>query len=193
MFDLMHYLPELYRDIKEVIELTDAERAELDVLERSVDQVLESYFVTTAQEWAIRRREDMLDIHADPASETLDFRRNRLINRYSTRVPFTVRYLQQHLDNLVGGGVAQVDIDIHNHVLQITLTIPDAAYFKEIAYTIQVIKPANLVYKQATSLSGTIALEEHIWKTSLARQAKLGTWKLGRIPFAKRGEEVQLK
>lgn len=192
--NLIAYLPELYRDIREFVELAEAENVEFDALADAVAQLLDDQFVDTASEQAIRRRELQLGIRADTATETLEFRRKRLINRYSTKPPFTVRYLQGRLDFLIGAGRATIEVDVQNFVLKVTLSIPDAAFFKEIQHTIHAVKPANLVYIQETSLTDRIALEEHIWKVALTRRTRLSTsWRVGRIPFAVRNEEVQVK
>jgi len=192
--NLIAYLPGMYRDIREFLELTQAENAEFDALADAVTQLLDDQFVDTASEQAIKRRELQLGIRADTTTETLEFRRKRLINRYSTKPPFTVRYLQGRLDFLIGSGRATIEVDVQNFILKVTLSIPDAAFFKEIQHTIHAVKPANLVYIQATSLMDRITLEEHIWKVELTRRTRLSTsWRVGRTAFADRGTEVQVK
>ncbi|MFB0840949.1 putative phage tail protein [Paenibacillus oleatilyticus] len=194
MSKLMGYLPRIFHEIKEMKELTQTEEKEVETVAQAVQQFLDNQFVKTAQEWAIRRREEMIGIRADPTTETLEFRRDRLINRYSTLPPFTIRYLQSRLDSLIGPGVAKVEVDEQNFVLKITMSVPDAAYFKEIEHTVQIVKPVNLVYNQGTSMADRVGIEEHIWRTPLTRKTRLSTtWKLGSTPFANRGKEEQLK
>lgn len=192
MSNLMKYLPELYADIQDFCEIAQTESSEIEVVVTAVQKLFDDQFVETASIQAIKRREQMLGIRADSTKESLDFRRKRLINRYSTKPPFTVRYLQSRLDLLAGEGRATVEIDEQNYILKVTLDVPNAAYFKEIEYTIHSIKPANIVYHQATSLLDSIGLEEHMKGTPLIRQTRLGTgWKLGQTPFAVKGQEVQ--
>ncbi|MCM3273650.1 putative phage tail protein [Paenibacillus elgii] len=194
MSKLMGYLPRLLHEIKEMKELTQTEEKEIEAVAQAVQQFLDNQFVTTAQEWAIKRREEMIGIRADPTTETLEFRRDRLINRYSTLPPFTIRYLQSRLDSLIGQGVAKVEVDEQNFVLKITMSVPDAAYFKEIEHTVQIVKPVNLLYNQGTSMADHVGIEEHIWRTPLTRMSRLSTtWKLGSTPFAKGGKEEQVK
>ncbi|PYI57013.1 putative phage tail protein [Paenibacillus flagellatus] len=191
---LMTYLPELYRDIKDFVELMETEDVELDDLAGAIEQLLDDQFVMTSSEAAIKRREQQLNIKADPTNESLDFRKIRIINRYTTKPPFTVRYLQDRLDFLVGAGKATVEVDVQNFVLKVTVDIPDAAIFKEMEYTIKTVKPANLVYIQSTALAAQIGLQERIYKIPLNRMTQLSTtWKIGQTPFAARGQEVQVK
>ncbi|MEI7027911.1 putative phage tail protein [Paenibacillus sp. y28] len=189
---LQRYLPDFYNGIAEFELLTGTEDMELDLLKQAIGQWLDDQFVMTAGEQALKRREQQLQIRADVSTETLEFRRKRLINRYSAKPPFTKRYLQQRLDYLLGPGKAEVDVDGDEFILRITISVPDAAVFKEIAFMIQTTKPANMIYNQATSLEDRIGIEEHLWKTPLIRATLLGSWQLGRVPFAIRGQEVQI-
>lgn len=194
MVKLIDYLPELYHELKEMVKLTEAEDPEFNVLAQVIRQMLDNQFVMTSNQQAIKRREQQLDIRADPTVETLEFRRKRLIHRYSTRPPFTARYLQNRLDELVGPGVATVELDVQNFILTIKLKIPDAAHFLEIEHVIRLMKPANLIYYQETALADTLTLEEHMWSTPLHRMTRLGTsWRLGSTPFSIREQEVQIK
>ncbi|GAA3410384.1 putative phage tail protein [Paenibacillus hodogayensis] len=191
---LMEYLPELYREVREFEGLTAAEDAELASLGEAIGKWQDDQFVWTSGEAAVKRREKQLAIMADPQSETLEFRKIRIINRYSTKPPFTERYLQDRLDFLFGPGKAQVQVDVHSCVLTIAVSIPDASFFKEMEYTIKAVKPAHLVYNQSTALGAQIGLRESVYKIPLARRTTLGTsWKLGQTPFAERGQEVQVK
>jgi len=131
----------------------------------------------------------MLRIQADPLTESLTFRRRRLINRYSTKPPFTIRYLQQRLDQLIGPGLTIVSVDVQQFILYVTTNIQNATVFREVQHTIQTIKPANLIYQQETSTASTIGLEEHISKQDIAWNYKLGSWQLGAGPFATLGPE----
>lgn len=190
---IMSYLPDFYRDIQDMTKLAETESAELESLDAAVQQLFDDQFVMTASADAIKRREQMLGIQADPATETLDFRRQRLINRYSTKPPFTVRYLQQQLDQLVGPGMTIVSVDVQNFVLYVTTNIENATVFREVSHTMDTVKPANLVYQQNTSLRADVGLEEHIAKQDITWNYTLGSWQLGTQPFATLGTEEVVK
>lgn len=191
---LLEYLPSIYHDVIDFVELTETGAKEIISAEQAVKTLFDDQFVTEASEQAIRRREKLLGIQADPTTETLDFRRKRLINRYSTKPPFTVRYLQQRLDFLVGEGLTIVSVDPQNFTLTVTTNIDNAALFKEVERTVKVTKPANMIYQQKTALQDTIELRERIKARSVSWNYKLdGTWKLGEKPFADLGTEVVYK
>jgi hypothetical protein len=190
---IMPYLPDYYREIKDFTDLAGTETIELDSLEAAVQRLFDDQFVMTASADAVKRREQMLGIQADPATESLDFRRKRLINRYSTKPPFTVRYLQQQLDSLVGPGLAIVSVDVQQFILYVTANIENANVFKEVQFTVETIKPANLIYQQNTALGDTVELEERVSMRTLTWETRLGSWQLGAVPFASVGPEVIVK
>lgn len=190
----MQYLPEYYRDIVEFVEIDQTESAELDDLESSIQQALDDQFVMTSSAEAVKRREKMLGIQADPSTETLEFRKKRLINRYSTKPPLTRRYLQELLDALVGPGMTIVSVDAKNFILTVTANIENASVFREVIHTVEMVKPANMEYQQNTSLQSVIGLEEHISKKDITWNYVLdGSWKLGEKAFATLGSEEVIK
>lgn len=189
----MQYLPDIYEDVLDFVELTETESQEWISVEQAINQLLDDQFVVSASMQAIKRREKILGIQADPATETLEFRRKRLINRYSTKPPFTVRYLQRQLDFLVGAGLTIVSVDPQAFMLTVTTNLDDAAIFKEVEHTVKVLKPANMIYQQQTSLGDVIGLDERITGKEIDWNYRLGEWKLGAKPFADFGPEVVIK
>jgi Uncharacterised protein conserved in bacteria (DUF2313) len=191
---ILKYWPDIYHEIDDFVELAKAETAEVEDLEKAIQQLFDDQFVMTSSIQGIERREKMLGIQADPSTESLDFRRKRILNRYQTKPPFTIRWLQQQLDQLVGKGLVIVDVDVHNFILYVKADIDDAAVFKEVNHTVLTVKPANLIYNQETEINEGITLQENIYKTTLQRMTGLSTtWQLGITPFAVRGEEVKVK
>ena len=191
---ILKYWPDIYHEIDDFVELAKAETAEVEDLEKAIQQLFDDQFVMTSSIQGIERREKMLGIQADPSTESLDFRRKRILNRYQTKPPFTIRWLQQQLDQLVGKGLVIVDVDVQNFILYVKAKIDDAAVFKEVNHTVLTVKPANLIYNQQTEINEGITLQENIFKSTLHRMTGLSTtWQLGITPFAVRGEEVKIK
>jgi len=186
---IQEYWPTFYSDIEDFVELAKAEDKELQLAAGSVDQLFSNQFVLTSGIEAVKRRERMLGIQANPSVESLDFRRRRIVNRYSTKPPFTLRYLQQRLDQLVGSGLTIVSVDLEQFILYVTTNIQNANIFREVQHTIQTIKPANLIYQQETSTAATIGVEDHISMQKISWNYKLGSWQLGAGPFATMGPE----
>ncbi|MEK3788740.1 putative phage tail protein [Paenibacillus sp. FSL K6-1230] len=193
MNELIRALPPELQEIEEFQVITEAELPQMQKLTDMVDQIRNNQFILTSDVQATKRREQKLGIQADPTTESLDFRKIRLINRMSTKPPFTVRYLQQQLDNLVGEGLTIVSVDYANRVLTITANIDNAPIFNEVERTVSVVKPANMVYQQQTSIEDAIGINERMSYRALTRRTKLGSWGIGTIPFADQGPEVIVK
>jgi len=190
---VLSYLPGYYRDIQDFIEMAATEDKELELVSAAVDQHFDDQFVLTSSIQALKRRESMLGIAADPSSESLDFRRRRILNRYQTKPPFTVRYLQQLLDTLVGPGMTVVKVDVLQFLLTVTASIENANVFREVVHMVETIKPVNLLYQQNTSISDRVRLEEHLSKRQVNWNYGLGSWQLGQSPFSTLGTEVVIK
>lgn len=190
---ILKHLPEYYRLIDDFDQIDNTETIELDLLQSAVDQLFDDQFVMTSSLQAVQRREQMLGIQADPSVETLDFRRRRIVNRYQTKPPFTIRYLQQQLDSLVGPGLVVVAVDVQEFLLTITANIENASVFREVLHTIETIKPANLAYQQQSPLQLDVVLEEHLSRKQMNWNYKLnGSWQLGSTPFMTLGPEVPI-
>jgi len=190
---ILAYLPVFYREIKDFTELAAAEDAELTLASAAVDQLFDDQFVLTSSIQALKRRESMLGIAADPAKESVEFRRRRILNRYQTKPPFTGRYVQQLLDTLVGPGMTVVKVDVQQFLLTVTASIENANVFREVVHLVETIKPVNLIYQQNTSIRDRIVLKEHLSRRQVDWSYGLGSWQLGQSPFSTLGTEVVIK
>lgn len=191
---ILSYLPEWYSQIREMQELAAVEDKEMAELDQAKLRLFDDQFVKTSSERAIRRREQQLRIRADSQRESLEFRKKRIINRYSTKPPFTLRYLQERLDFLLGSERAIARVDVEDFILTLTASIDEATLFQEVEHTVKTILPANMEYIQETAIEDRIGLEEHLSYRELTRETRLSTsWRLGEVPFATEGLEVIVK
>ena len=88
--NLCQYLPSWFREIQEYQEICDAESVQMEDLAEAAEAVNANMFIQEMDEAAVKQWEDILRILADPVSETLEFRRARVLNRISIRPPFTL-------------------------------------------------------------------------------------------------------
>ncbi|MGE6261095.1 putative phage tail protein [Heyndrickxia sporothermodurans] len=191
---IMQHFPDFYDEIQDFRELDKTESIELDSLSEAIEQLFNNQFVLTSDEKATKRREKILGIQANPVTESLDFRKKRILNRYQTKPPFTFLYLQNRLDFLVGAGRAVIEVDPVSFSFTVTTSIDDAPLFKELEHTIKTTIPANLIYQQQTALQDSITIKESILRKDIKWNYMLdGTWKLGEKPFSSYGLEVVVK
>lgn len=129
----------------------------------------------------------------NPQVESLAFRRTRVLNHTSTRPPYTLGFLYQKLDGLIGPGKWKVTVNYPNYILHIESTAQNQNYATELVFTINRIKPAHIVWVNAPFVRMRLLLFEIIPSAQRIYSYKLGAWELGRLPFATDGSEGVVK
>ena len=181
--DLLSLLPPWYRDVLDYQQICGSESEEFEALADSISAVADNFFFQTMDAGSIQQWERIFKITADPETETLDFRRARLLNRISTQPPFTLGFLYKKLDELIGEGEWAVSVDYPNYTLYVESSAEDQSYAQEVAVTIGSIKPAHIVYVNLPYLRSGILLNEEINLYFNTWNYRLGAWGLGELPF----------
>lgn len=189
---LMRALPDYYKGIADYEQILNSEEAELDILAAFIQQVHSNYYLQTMDEATTQSWEELLNI--PPASDaSLSFRRQRVLNRITTRPPFSLGFLYKKLDELIGPGKWEVALDYDDYTLYIETAAESQDYAIEVAYTVNQIKPAHIVYINRALLSDIMLLSETIGASVITQNYRLGSWALGSGPFAQEGAEVNYK
>ena len=84
-------------------------------------------------------------------------------------------------------------MDYGNYTLYIESAAESQDYAVEVAYTVNHIKPAHIVYINRPFLSATILASEAVYGSRLQDNYVLDQWSLGAKPFVTTFEEVQYK
>lgn len=108
--DLLTLLPEFFVKIKEYPEIMKAYAAALDSMENNIEQIRDNMFVQTCDASTLNLYEQLFGIIPQPG-DTIEARRNRVLNRLSMVVPFTERYLRSRLDEMYGVGNYTLTVD----------------------------------------------------------------------------------
>ena len=160
---------------------------------QAMDQVRQNLYIQTMDEGTTAEWEAIFRIVANPAVESLDFRRARVLNRLSMRPPFTLTYLYQRLDALFGPGNWEVEMDYPNYTLYIEAAVEDQQYFSELSATMDIVKPCHIVYISRPRVSAALLLSEEIALTKGRYNYSLGRWALGQLPFRSQDKEEIVK
>lgn len=188
---LLDLLPPWYREVLDYQVLCGAEETAFDALAEEIVGVADNFFFQTMDEGAVAQWESIFGIVPNPQTEDLDFRRYRVLNRVSTRPPYTLGFLHQKLDELIGPGLWEVTVDYPNYTLYIESSAQNQNYASEVAFTINRIKPAHIVYVNTPFIQSGLLLSERIERANRIYNYKLGSWALGALPFAtEQGNEV---
>lgn len=190
---LLELLPPWYREILDYQEICQTEKEQFATLAEEIASVADNFFFQTMDEPAISMWEQILNIMPDPGKESLEFRRERALNRISSRPPYTLGFLYQRLDDLIGIGRWNVTVDYPNYTLYIESSAENQQYATEVAYTVNSIKPAHIVYINVPYLSAKVQLNETIHLSQRMYNYQLGSWGIGVLPFATEQEQGEIK
>lgn len=182
--ELRKYLPYYYEGVLEFETFIEAENKLLQTVDSEYTKLSEDQFVITAHLDAVEQWESILAIEANPATETLQFRRERIINRLSTIPPFSMPFLRKRLDEIVGKDKWNAYLDFDNYTLYIETITDSYEWYNELAVTITAIKPCNITFVNKPVIMEDVHVSEEVVKVPVEYYYKLGFWKLGLRPFS---------
>ena len=182
--DLLSLLPPWYREVLDYQQICQTEQQQMEAAAQAIQAIADNMFFQTMDEPSIYLWEQALQIVPNPQTETLAFRQARVINRLSTRPPFTLQFLYQKLDELIGPGAWTVTVDYANYTLYIRSAALNQSYATEVAFTVNRIKPAHIVYVNTPYVESGLLLSESISLTQRTFNYLLGSWNLGELPFS---------
>lgn len=181
---LMNQLPDWFQQIPDFVELINAEQPSFDTVADEIIAIADNFYFQTMDASAVAQWEEIFDIVANPSTETLEFRQDRVLNRISAKPPFTLAFLYQKLDELIGPNQWTVTVDYPNYTLYIESSAQNQSYATEVAFTINRIKPAHIVYINKPFVKTGLLLSETISLSQVEYNYRLGGWGLGLLPFA---------
>lgn len=185
--------PSVYNGVLEISVLSETDDVLLDQSLAKLERAQLNQFILTADEETISVYEKMFSILANPTTETLQFRRERILNRMSLQPPFTMRWLQNKLDEIIGVGKWNAYVDYANRTLYIESFVVNQQWFNELRITINRIKPCNLVFVNKPLIMADVVANETIVSATQHYNYILGQWQLGQEPFATTDSEEVIK
>lgn len=183
-YEMLELLPPWYREVLDYQQICQTEQQFFEALAHEINAVADNFFFQTMDAGAVSQWEQILGITPNLTTESLQFRQARLVNRISTRPPYTMGFLQEKLDELIGPGQWTVTMDYPNYTLYVESSAENQQYATEVAYTINAIKPAHIVYANTPYVQTGIFLSETIELYQRQWNYNLGGWGLGVLPFA---------
>ena len=184
MSNLKRYLPNIYKDVLEMGELTSTEDLLFHELQTETEKVKNNQFVLTSDITGIEQYEKMLNIIPNPSTESIEFRVDRIINRLAMTPPFTFPFLKKKLDEIIGIGRWEAYMDYANYILYVESSATNQIWFHEILVTINRLKPVNIVFTNKPFVAAKIHVSENINLTQVSFNYRVGTtWILGQKPF----------
>ena len=186
MYDrlLGSFVPHVYKDVTEMDAIINAEQKQLSSAQTESSQAVANTYVLTTNYEGIEMFEMMLGIIADPTTESTEFRRQRILNRITLSPPFTFRFLKNRLDDIIGEGAWNAHVDFDNYTLYVESSALNQNWYQELEFTINQIKPCNIIFTNVPLTALLIAINEEISYGTIQWNYLLGQWRLGESPFA---------
>lgn len=193
--DLKEYLPLCYKDIVEAETEQEALSIEINKYNDTIETALNDQFIQRCSLKAISYYENIFHIVANPTTESLEFRQQRVLSRMkSLRPPYTYWYLRRMLDGFFGVGNYDLQVDNDNYLITLESSSGDSLWYHEIQVSMTLIKPCNMVFQNVPRISNTLLTNETVTSKDLTRNYRLdGTWLLGLRPFESIGDEETRK
>ena len=142
---LLSYWMPLLRKIKEFQEIAKTEEPELRYILEAIDRTLNNLFIETADEYGIKRFEDMMGIIPNER-DTLEMRRFRVLTEWNDYVSYTDVELFRRLVTICGSeDLFNIEEHYTDYWLRITTTLDEAGVFDLVADALREMIPCNLV------------------------------------------------
>lgn len=177
------YYPRYYEGILETDELIKTENDTFNWLFTIIESAKRNQFIAYADEVGIFAYEQLFQIASNPQEETLEERRFRLLNRIQTLSYYTMNFLRDRMDAILGVNNYEIQMDYENYTLYIRSSSKNNFLYTEVANTINKIKPANIVFINIPLLSHTIAVNNEVYSQKWWWNYIPSKWHVGEKPI----------
>ena len=142
------YLPDIYVNNREMSNIINSEEDELeDRLKPNIENSFKDTFAKVATEVGISKFEKILNIESDTTTETLDFRRKRVLNRLISQAPFTETYFINRMNEMLGEDNWSYELNYNTYTLTINSMKPGNAWYREVLDFLDKTIPCNISYE----------------------------------------------
>lgn len=143
--DLLSYWMPLIKKIKEFKEIAKTEEPELRYILEAIDRTLANMFIETADEYGIKRFEDMMGLYPEEG-DSLETRRFNVLIKWNDKVPYTDKELYNRLLSLCGSA-DKFTLEEHytEYWLKVVTHLGITGSFDAVAKLLEEMLPCNLV------------------------------------------------
>lgn len=142
--NILEKFPHVYDGFVEIQALSKSEQAIFDTGQYEYLKLVANQWVLTANVEGIEEYEKMFDILSDP-QDSLQLRRERVVNTLSNSPSFTFRYLKSRLDSFLGTGTYILTLLPNQYRLEFLVHAGEYGKLDELLKIIIEIMPANLI------------------------------------------------
>ena len=140
--NLIECMPLFLQSIREYQLIFNVEDKEIEKLKEQIEKVLKETIVKTAESYGLDRYEKIYNIQNNTTD--IPVRRYTILSKINNRLPYSLNWLKNKLNNTIGKDNYKIDIDYNNYSIKIEIM----ALYKDIALLLNMdLKeqlPANL-------------------------------------------------
>lgn len=183
-YNLFELAPHYLKDVLEYSAILKAEKRLLEDVGVNLLEAHNNKNILKLNESGVRIWEEIFGIFPNTMTETLEFRRERILNRLLTKPPFSEGFLRERLDEILGEGNYALTIFGDTHTIVLETVMESQAWVQELYITMGKVKPANMIYINKASVQANLRISEEISYEKNFWNYRLGTWKLNtEVPF----------
>lgn len=145
---VLRYVPDIYEDNETMLEIYKQEKEEVNEYEILIVQTFLNNFVKTCNVEGIRRFEKIFNILADEINESLEYRKSRIINKFTVQLPYTRIFLENMLTGIFGEDKYELDVLNDTYKVKIDIETTIDGLFEETMKDLRQIIPANMIIEQ---------------------------------------------
>lgn len=143
--DLLHYYPQVLKDIKELQKICEAENPEIKLALDGIVRMYNNQFIELMDEYGCERWEGILNI-TPMSSDTLEDRRFRIMTKLRGNLPYTWLNLKKILNDIVeGDNEIDMSYDMDNFRLTVKIALTSTKHLDEVKKLLEEIVPANII------------------------------------------------
>lgn len=155
---LIEYMPQHLKNIREFQEIFKSEDEQLEYMNNLIAKMLTEIIVKTATSYGLERYEKIYNIKE--IATTIEARRTNILLKMNNRTPFTLKWLDNKLKQLVGEGNYSIELDNDKYKLTIRLVYVYNDLINLLEKELRSQLPANLEINIHTDAS--ISIENDI-------------------------------
>ena len=141
---LIDYLPEVLKSVRELKAIVEAEQPEIINLWTALENALNDQFVSDATINGVKRLEKILSI-TPKATENIDERKFRIITRLNEQLPYTITSLKHQLETLCGAEGYSIELNHSIYTLKVRIALASKNNYGEVESLLERIVPANII------------------------------------------------
>lgn len=140
---IIEYMPNFLQDVREFKIISELEDEELNRLKLQIDNILREVIVDTSEDYGLKRYERIYNINV--VSDDIDIRRFNVIAKMNNKAPFTYKWLEHKLKQLVGEDNYKINIEYDSYKVIISIVYLFGDMVDTLQKDLRELLPANLI------------------------------------------------